>query len=88
MILYVIKHPFSRSYTCFYSHADFNEYIKNSDINPLASFEVKMILYHFLEDCELSPEKIDWNKSIRDLCHSVNNFLKKQNIKTRRVRLV
>lgn len=87
MILYVRKH-FSRSYTCFYSYANYVQYIKNSDIEPMLPHEVKMVLYHFLEDCELNPERVDWNKPIRDLCHSVNSFLKKHNIKTRSVRLV
>lgn len=88
MILYIRKHSFSRSYTCFNSYSDYIHYIKNSDIEPLPPYEVKMILYHFIEDIDLNPEKINWKKSIRDLCHSVNSFLKKHNVKTRSVRLV
>lgn len=88
MILYIRKHWNTRTYTCFYSYSDHIYYIKNSDIEPMCPREVKMVLYHFVEDTELNPEKINWNKSIRDLSHSVNSFLKKHNIKYRFVRLV
>lgn len=82
MIL-VVDSVFRGCYSCYYDYPDHVEYVKNSDINHMTSYEVKMLFYHFLQNCGLNPEKINYSKSIRDLSHSVNSYLKQNKLYSR-----
>lgn len=72
-----IKCNFRGSYTCWFNHPTYIKFVKNSDINPMQCYEVKMLLCSILEEAGLNPICVNFSKSVRDLVHSVNSFLRK-----------